>query len=87
MRRRESGNEDLEKLVLEAVEEATQSVKQMRKIEGNALEKDIRTHLMCIQDIVRELTKIAPTVVEFIKIDSRKEFMSLLVVKLMKHVF
>ena len=45
---RESGNEDLEKLVLEAVEEATQSVGQMRKIEGNALEKDIRTHLMCI---------------------------------------
>jgi uncharacterized protein (TIGR00255 family) len=64
---RESGNEDLEKLVLEAVDEATQSVGQMRKIEGNALEKDIRTHLMCIQDIVRELTKIAPTVVEFYK--------------------
>lgn len=64
---RESGNEDLEKLVLQAVEEATQSVGQMRKIEGNALEKDIRTHLMCIQDIVRELTKIAPTVVEFYK--------------------
>ena len=39
----------------------------MRKIEGNALEKDIRTHLMCIQDIVRELTKMAPTVVEFYK--------------------
>ena len=40
---RESGNEDLEKIVLEAVEEATQSVRQMREIEGNALEKDIRT--------------------------------------------
>jgi uncharacterized protein (TIGR00255 family) len=64
---RESGNEDLEKLVLEAVEEATKSVGQMRKIEGNALEKDIRTHLICIQDIVRELTKIAPAVVELYK--------------------
>jgi uncharacterized protein (TIGR00255 family) len=64
---RESGDENLEKLVLEAVEEATKSVVQMRKIEGNALEKDIVTHLMCIQDIVRELTKIAPTVVDIYK--------------------
>ena len=64
---RESGDENLEKLVLEAVEEATRSVVQMRKIEGNALEKDIVTHLMCIQDIVRELTKIAPTVVDIYK--------------------
>ena len=48
LRRRESGNEDLDKLVLEAVEEATLSVGQMRKIEGNALEKDVRTTSTCI---------------------------------------
>lgn len=63
----ETGDEDLEKLVLEAVEEAVLSVKQMREMEGKALEKDIITQLNSLQDVVNELTKNAPTVVNLYK--------------------
>ncbi|WP_428908709.1 YicC/YloC family endoribonuclease [Niallia sp. Krafla_26] len=59
----ETGDEDLERLLLEAVEEASQSVKQMREIEGKALENDIRTQLNRLQHLVDEITKFAPTVV------------------------
>ena len=33
----ETGNEDLERLIFETVDEAAQSVKQMREIEGKLL--------------------------------------------------
>ena len=63
----ETGDEVLESLVLAAVEEATLSVKQMREIEGKALEKDIRTQLNSLQDFVNELIKMAPSVVNLYK--------------------
>ena len=40
-RRRRIGNEELDSILLEAIEEAVISVKQMRELEGAALEKDL----------------------------------------------
>jgi uncharacterized protein (TIGR00255 family) len=59
----ETGNEDLERIVLEAVEEAMLSVKQMRDTEGYALGKDVSSRLQRFQEIVIDLEKMAPTVV------------------------
>lgn len=59
----ETGNEDLERIVLEAVEEAMLSVKQMRDTEGYALGKDVSSRLQRFQAIVIELKKMAPAVV------------------------
>lgn len=58
-----SEDELLDQLVLDAVEEATVSVKQMREIEGNALEKDVRTGLRNLLDLVVGLESLAPKVV------------------------
>lgn len=63
----DTGNEDLENLVLEAVEEAAVSLKEMREIEGKALEVDIRTQLKNLQEVVAKLNEIAPTVVQLYK--------------------
>jgi uncharacterized protein (TIGR00255 family) len=59
----ETGNEDLERIVLEAVEEAMLSVKQMRDTEGYALGKDVSSRLQRFQEIVIDVEKMAPTVV------------------------
>ncbi|WP_338473245.1 YicC/YloC family endoribonuclease [Niallia sp. XMNu-256] len=59
----ELGNEDLERIVLEAIEEAALSVKEMREVEGKALENDIVTQLKSLQTIVGKLTEMAPEVV------------------------
>lgn len=60
----EAGDEKLEKIFLEAVEEAAASVIQMRQTEGSALEKDISTHLHFFQDLVSRVIEIAPSVVQ-----------------------
>ncbi len=59
----ETGDEELEQIVLEAVEEAAASVIQMRKAEGSALEKDIGSHLQIFEGLVTEITEFAPSVV------------------------
>ncbi len=63
----ETGNEDLENLVLKAIEEAALSLKEMREIEGKALENDIRKQLINLQEVVVKLTEVAPTVVKLYK--------------------
>jgi uncharacterized protein (TIGR00255 family) len=63
----DTGNEELEGLVLKAVEEAASSVKQMRKVEGVALEKDIKTQLQTLRHIVSDMEEKAPTVVQLYK--------------------
>ncbi|WP_071395391.1 YicC/YloC family endoribonuclease [Bacillus tuaregi] len=60
----ESGDEELERVVLEAVEEAAHSVIEMRNAEGSALEKDISIHLHNFQDLVTNIIELAPTVVQ-----------------------
>lgn len=59
----ESGNEEINLLVLETVEEAVIGVKQMREQEGAALEKDLTSHLHNLQDKVSALKALAPAVV------------------------
>lgn len=63
----ETGNEDLERIVFEAVEEAVLSVKQMRETEGYALGKDVSFRLQRFQEIVVDLKKMAPAVVHMYK--------------------
>lgn len=60
----ETGDEELERIVLDAVEEAAGSVIQMRKAEGAALEKDITSHLQIFQDLVSGVIELAPSVVQ-----------------------
>ncbi|MCQ6274037.1 YicC family protein [Bacillus sp. V3B] len=63
----ETSNEGLERIILEAVEEATLSVKQMREMEGYALGKDVSSRLQRFQDVVIDLQKRAPIVVNMYK--------------------
>lgn len=63
----EIGNEDLERMILEAVEEAVLSVKQMRDMEGQALGKDVSSRLHRLQAVVSDLSEMAPTVVNMYK--------------------
>ena len=65
----ENGNEELDQIVLEAVEEAALQVKQMREMEGNALEKDVSSHLHTLHHLVIKLEKLAPNVVSSTKIN------------------
>ena len=63
-----SGNEELDQIVLEAVDEAVLQVKQMRVMEGQALDNDMNMHLhvhSSIGDSFRP--KLAPTVVTMYK--------------------
>jgi len=63
----ETGNEELDQIVLEAVEEAALQVKQMRKMEGNALEKDVSAHLQTFQELVESIEMLAPSVANMYK--------------------
>ena len=63
----ENGNEELDQIVLEAVNEAALQVKQMREMEGNALEKDVSLHLHTLHHLVIKLEKLAPNVVSMYK--------------------
>jgi len=63
----EIGNDELEKLVLEATEEAANLLKQMRLAEGDELKKDLLAILSHIEINVMELQKFAPLVVQSYK--------------------
>jgi uncharacterized protein (TIGR00255 family) len=60
----ESENEELEKLVLAAVEEAALDLNKMRQSEGEALEKDVYKYLNQLSDRIQAVENLAPTVVE-----------------------
>lgn len=60
----EMGNEEIDSILLAAVEEAVIGVKQMRELEGAALEKDLSTQLHSLHDKVLELRTKAPAVVQ-----------------------
>jgi uncharacterized protein (TIGR00255 family) len=59
----DSGNEELEKLVYLAVEEASQQLLAMRMAEGKELEADIRRQLKLLERAMNELIQYAPLVV------------------------
>ncbi|MEH7084557.1 YicC/YloC family endoribonuclease [Neobacillus drentensis] len=63
----EIGNDELEKLVLEATEEAANVLKQMRLAEGEELKKDLLAILSQLEINVMELQKFAPLVVQSYK--------------------
>lgn len=63
----DEGNESLERIVLDAVTEAALSVRNMRDIEGAALEKDIKTQLQSLNNIVKDIEHQAPVVVKMYK--------------------
>lgn len=60
----EIGNEEIDSILLAAVEEAVIGVKQMRELEGAALEKDLSTQLHNLHDRVLKLEAKAPAVVQ-----------------------
>lgn len=59
---KEAGNEELSQLVLSAAEEACMQLMQMRKAEGDELEKDLRSHLSLLSNRVIKLKEYAPIV-------------------------
>ncbi|ULT58532.1 YicC family protein [Neobacillus drentensis] len=63
----EAGNEEIEKLVLTAIEEAVILLKQMRMAEGEELKKDLLAITAQIEANVTELQKFAPLVVQAFK--------------------
>jgi uncharacterized protein (TIGR00255 family) len=63
----EAGNEEIEKLVLTATEEAVLLLKQMRIAEGEELKKDLLAITAQIETNVTELQKFAPLVVQAFK--------------------
>jgi uncharacterized protein (TIGR00255 family) len=63
----EAGNEELENLVLTAVEEAALSLKQMRVVEGEELKKDLLASISQINKHILELTGHAPLVAQLYK--------------------
>lgn len=58
------GNEELEQLVLDAIENAALQLKQMRIIEGKVLESDIHKQLKLLSEKVILLRECAPKVVK-----------------------
>ena len=60
----EVGNEELENLVLSALENAVLMMKQMRIAEGQELNKDITANLHQIDAVVRDLRKDSPRVIQ-----------------------
>lgn len=61
---KETGNEELERLVLAAIEEAGSQLVQMRKLEGAALESDVSHHIGLLKENIGSVKKYAPDVVE-----------------------
>ncbi|HEY2420484.1 MAG TPA: YicC/YloC family endoribonuclease [Neobacillus sp.] len=58
----ETGNEELENLVLTATEEAVVLLKQMRVAEGEELKKDLLTSLSIVEVNLQEIQQQAPSV-------------------------
>ncbi|WP_066252647.1 YicC/YloC family endoribonuclease [Neobacillus drentensis] len=63
----EAGNEELENLVLAAIEEAARLLRKMRMAEGEELKKDLLAILAQLDTHVLELQKFAPLVVQSFK--------------------
>jgi uncharacterized protein (TIGR00255 family) len=63
----EVGNEEIENLVLAAVEEAVLLLKQMRIAEGEELKKDLLSSLTLLDTNINELQQYAPFVVQAYK--------------------
>lgn len=61
---KETNNENLEAMLLTAVEEACQQLWQMRKFEGLELEKDLNCNLSKLTERLAELKEYAPKVVQ-----------------------
>jgi uncharacterized protein (TIGR00255 family) len=61
---KETENDELERLVLAAVEEAGSQLVQMRKLEGAALESDVSKHIGLLKGHIGSVKKFAPDVVE-----------------------
>ncbi|MBX9972342.1 YicC/YloC family endoribonuclease [Cytobacillus firmus] len=61
---KESGNEELSQMVLSAAEEACLQLTEMRRLEGDELEKDLRSHLSLLSSRVLKLREYAPKVVQ-----------------------
>ncbi|MDM5226280.1 YicC/YloC family endoribonuclease [Cytobacillus sp. NJ13] len=61
---KESGNEELSQMVLSAAEEACLQLMEMRRLEGDELEKDLRSHLSLLSSRVLKLREYAPKVVQ-----------------------
>jgi len=60
----EEENEQLETIILQAVEEASVRLQEMRKLEGLELEHDFHQHLRNLEDLSNEVSLYAPTIVE-----------------------
>lgn len=58
----EVGNEELEALVLTAISNASEQLKQMRIHEGMALEKDLNAQLLELKQRILAIKDVAPTV-------------------------
>ncbi|MEH7117833.1 YicC/YloC family endoribonuclease [Neobacillus vireti] len=63
----ETGNEEIEKLVLSALKEAVTLLKQMRVAEGEELKKDLLAISAQLDANITELQKFAPLVVQAFK--------------------
>lgn len=63
----DTGNEELENLVIAAAEKAAVLLKQMRIAEGEELKKDLLGILAQLEIDLAELEKLAPIVVQFYK--------------------
>ncbi len=63
----DAGNDELENLVLAAVDEAVGLLKQMRMVEGEELKKDLLSILIQLETIVTKLQEDSPLVVQTFK--------------------
>ncbi|MFD2443464.1 YicC/YloC family endoribonuclease [Bacillus sp. CGMCC 1.16607] len=75
----ESGNDELEELVLKGVEEAANQLLGMRIVEGNELEIDIKKQLSILENTIEQVKQLSPLVVQQYKerLEKRiKEFIS-----------
>lgn len=59
---REEENEELEKLVFKTIEEAVRNLLEMRRLEGEQLEKDLLIQLNKIQTVIKKIQSLAPKV-------------------------
>ncbi|MEG9296598.1 YicC/YloC family endoribonuclease [Mangrovibacillus sp. Mu-81] len=71
----EEENEELDRLVLQAVAQAANELKDMRMKEGEALKEDFLTHLNHFKQKVSELISFAPHVVTQYREKLRKKMM------------
>lgn len=60
---KDTGNEEIEKIVLAAIEEASRHLLQMRIMEGAELEKDLKLYLHEMANRINHLKELAPKVV------------------------